>query len=279
MTLLSLCSKTLHSYLSGPILLKLVRELPRAHHKFLQLLERDLPINYLYCSADEKFHYAEISTGDDPSHSLVTFPSFSERWTCVAKDEKEGISLSLGIGLCFYQARMLLKLFAWKHPLAESYLESFNSCQVTRFKPCAFLRRELKVRSGSGNSPPSLFVTIQHWSLLRHRNFLKNPYPKPRVCDHNPRDLPSRRSETFCLARSPAPQRRIDYCRWCGTEFRDNTVEFTLPLRLHISSRLPFRLSRRYKAARCTTRRMNLHALKKGWPMRGEDLHFFGVQM
>lgn len=268
--LLALCNKSIYRAIDGPRILKDVHQDRKFQNCFLLLLERDLPLSHLYCPVDVRYHHVEVSStpSQKPSDSVVKFPFTTNWWWCVREDDVNGIPTFLGKGLYLFQARMALKLFERGHPLAQQYLESFNTIEIKTKKPLEFAQRELKVGWLPGQERLSLFLRIQHWSYTeipkdwRTKGIQPNEQQFPWLCCHNPRRPNSGKCRIHPLS---TRNQVLVYCLYCGMEFRIDKVEINNPPRLYVShywpSLSPFSGYNRVAGALVFTKWMNLGSL------------------
>lgn len=244
---LALISKAIYNAIEGPRILQTLRHDQKSRHNFLVLLERDLPPDYLYCPTDVMLHRVELNTSRsrESSGSIARVPYGANLWSCVLEDEENEVSKFLGRGLYFFQARMALRLFECKHPLAQRYLESLNSIEVSSKKPLEFVLRELRVGVPPGQDRLSLFLRMQHWFFKDSSKDSPSPASKVNICHHNPaRDQAENLSVHPKFVHARSNWYFWSYCRYCGVEICVHIFSIDNRPRLTFSSYLlPFSLS------------------------------------
>lgn len=177
----------------------------------------------------------------------------------------------VGPDLCFYQVRMLLRLVAERHHIAQQYLESLNMCWLTTVRPRSLMQRDFKVKRLPCEYWPSLLARGRQWNLLRNTD---NIYPEPEICSHefwNPSPRTSWPSSS-----SEMPETYIESCQCCGTQHREDCMIFPHLCRPKLYPYLLASVSQTYAAIVCTTKWVNLGTLgghrARSWWLLALDL-------
>lgn len=201
---LALCNKVYFDLLKSQEVFSELRLEPSQLRLFLQALERDLPIERLFCPTCLTFHNAAVapeitSTSletelDTRPHTPEAFKRATEGryeswWPCFREDFRNEISEFYGNKLNFCQARLALKLHSRKHDHTQEYLKSLDRLKVQINTGNIFYRREMRIVQEEGQ-PPQLFMRLQQWwiidkhELKKHKLLNDESRQKPHVCYH-----------------------------------------------------------------------------------------------